>query len=410
MRYRKARSRKEKSAILTEFCRITAITSRKHAIRLLSSRSKPPEGTKGKPGRKGVYDSPLFREELVSIWRELVYPSSLHLSASLKWMVPLKELHGHTFDPNIKELLLSASRSTAERILASMRNQMKGSSRRTRYKHNPMMSEIPLAIDCPRPDEPGHLQVDLVHFSGGDTTGHYIHMVVVVDRCTLWIEASPCMGRSGDAVLTTLREALSRMPCKARTLQTDNGPEFLNDHLRFFCKGEGIEFMRSRPYRKNDNAHVEGGIGNIIRKELGYLRYESPEALDIMNEICQTVLRWTHNFLRATARYNKERVNGKVVRKHDELRPAFVRVCEREEIQPETKEALLRAFRSINPNGLDEVRESLLRRLFSRAVKVGASGETKPSGDTDKPCLVYPSASSSSSSKLTKEVKEHAHI
>ncbi len=392
MRYRRAKARKEKSAILTEFCGIANLRSRKHGIRLLSGKSKPPEGTKGKPGRKRVYDSPLLREELISIWRELVYPSSLHLIASLKWVIPLKELHGHTFDPNIKELLCSLSRSTAERILAPLRNQVKGRPKRMRYKHNPIMSEIPLAIDYPRPDEPGHFQVDLVHFSGGDTTGHYIHMVVVVDRCTLWIEASPCMGRSRDSVIGALKEALSRMPCKAKTLQTDNGPEFLNDHLSFFCKGEGIEFLRSRPYRKNDNAHVEGGIGNIIRKELGYLRYESPEALEIMNEMCQTVLRWTYNFLRATARYNKERVNGKAVRRHDELRPAFVRVSEREEIPPETKEALIRAFLAINPNGLDEIREGLLRRLFSCAVRMGASGETKPLGGVDKPHLVSPSA------------------
>ena len=181
MRYRKAKARKEKSAILTEFCGITGIISRKHAIRLLSGKSKPPGGSKGRPGRKRVYDSPFLREELVSIWRELVYPSSLHLVASLKWMVPLKELHGHVFDSNIKELLCSLSRSTTERILSPLRNQVKGRPKRTRYKHNPIMSEIPLAIDYPRPDEPGHFQVDLVHFSCGDTTGHYIHIAVVVD-------------------------------------------------------------------------------------------------------------------------------------------------------------------------------------------------------------------------------------
>lgn len=393
MRYRKARSKKELSELIDEFMRITDIRCRKHAIRLLSGKKRPTTNdTHARQGRRRIYDSPILNDEIISIWRELDYPSSLHLAASLRWMIPLKELHGHRFDPRVKELLHSVSRSTIERILSPVRKQVKGTPRRIRYRHNPIMSEIPLAVDYPRPDEPGHLHLDLVHFSGGDSSGHYIHAVVIVDRCLLWIEVEPCMGRSREAVLSALEEALSRLPFKPKSIQTDNGPEFLNDHLMSFCRKRKITFTRSRPYKKNDNAHVEGSIGNIVRKDLGYLRYESHEALEVMREITRGVLRWTYNFLRAGARYRRERINGKTMRKHDEPRPPFVRVTERKDIPTETKQELMRTFLSINPNGLDEMRETLLRKLLSCACRMGASGETKPSGGADKPHLVSPSA------------------
>lgn len=392
MRYRKAGSRRELSGLIDEFMAITKLRSRKHAIRLLSGRSKSAGNNKRKPGRKSMYDSPVLRGELISIWRELDYPSSLGLVASLRWIIPLKESHGHRFDPEVKKLLSSISRSTAERILSPVRRMIKGRSKRIRYNHNPLMSEIPLAIDHPRPDEPGHLQVDVVHFSGGDASGHYIHAVVLVDRYLLWIEIEPCMGRSREAVLGALDRALTRMPWEPKSIQTDNGPEFLNDHLISFCRMRKIKFIRSRPYKKNDNAHVEGGIGNIVRKDLGYLRYESPEALELMKEITKGVLRWTYNFLRATARYRPERINGKLTRRHDDPRPPFLRACEREDIPHEAKQELLKTFLSINPNGLDETREELLRKLLACASRIGASGETKPSGGADKPRLVSPSA------------------
>jgi len=307
MRYRKARSKGERSALIDEFMSLVRIRSRKHAIRLLSGRKKQGE-PKNPPGRPKLYSSKLMKEELLSIWRDLHYPSSMHLKASLSWIIPLKELHGHRFDPEAKELMLSASRSTIERILSQTRPYEKGRPPRLRYRHNPIASEIPLAIDYPRPDEPGHIHVDVVLFSGGDAGGHYICAVVIVDRYTLWIEVEPCMGRSREAVLGALKEALSRIPWNIKTLQTDNGSEFLNDHLRSFCKASGIVFIRSRQGKKNDNAHVEGSIGNIVRKELGYLRYETPEALEVMREICRGPLRWTYNFLRPVARYHRERI------------------------------------------------------------------------------------------------------
>jgi transposase InsO family protein len=374
-----------------EFMSVVGLKSRKHSIRLLSGRKKQREGGRP-PGRPRVYSSNLMEEELLSIWRDLDYPSSAHLKASLSWIIPLKELHGHRFDPKVKELMAFASRSTIERILSRRRPYEKGKPPRMRYKHNPLTSEIPLAIDYPRPDEPGHIQVDLVHFSGGDSGGHYICAVVVVDRCTLWVEIEPCMGRSRDAVLGALKEALSRIPWKIKTLQTDNGSEFLNDHLRFFCKARGITFIRSRQGRKNDNAHVEGSIGNIIRKDLGYLRYETHEALEIIREICRGPLRWTYNFLRAATRYHWERIDGRAVRKHDEMRPPFVRATEREDVPEETKHLLLETFLSINPNGLSELRKELMRRLFNCAARPGASRETKPSGGADEPHLVSRSA------------------
>jgi len=126
------------------------LKSRKHSIRLLSGRKKQGE-------RVGLRSSNFMEEELLSIWRDLNYPSPAHLKASLSWIIPLKELHGHRFDPKVKELMAFASRSTIERILSRRRSYEKGKPPRMRYKHNPLTSET-----YPRADEPGHIQVDLV--------------------------------------------------------------------------------------------------------------------------------------------------------------------------------------------------------------------------------------------------------
>lgn len=114
------------------------------------------------------------------------------------------------------------------------------------------MKEIPLAIGYPRPDEPGHFQADLAWFSGGEASGHYIHAVVVIDRYLLWVEVESCMGRSREAVLAVLKEALSRMLYRPKTLQTDNGHEFLNDHLRFFLRRALVE-----AYKRHESLHEE---------------------------------------------------------------------------------------------------------------------------------------------------------
>lgn len=382
MRYRKAKTRKEKSLIIDELCHIMNLKSRKHAIRLLNSRK---EGTsskrnKSRPGPRKTYTLD-FRDELVRIWRILSYSCSLHLKAELPIVIPMMERNGYRFNPDTKELLLRASRSTIERTLSPIRPQEKGRVPRRGYRLNTLAREVPLAIDYPRPHEPGHIQVDLVHFAGGDGSGHYIHMVIAVDIMTGYFEAEPCMGRSRSFVLDALSLAVSRFPFKVKTLQTDNGPEFMNHHLSFFCEESNITFLRSRKYHKNDNAYAEGLIGNVIRKELGYLRYETPEALETMRLLCRGPLRILYNFLKCTAKYRKEKINGKTRRIPDQPRPPAMRVLE--SISNGDGVSLTELYETIDPFAIDEEKRLLVSELLKQAEKVGASRETQSWQDTD---------------------------
>ena len=265
-RYQQA-SKKGKGRILDEF---TAITGhhRKHGIRLLS-------GTADNQGQhvvgRRIYDEAV-REAVIVVWEASDRICGKRLKAALPNLVNSMERHGHLgLDPLVREHLLSASAATLDRLLKPIRPT--AGSRRRRKRRPYLGSQVPVRTynDWNWPP-PGFLEIDLVAHCGGTLSGSFIHSPVAADICTGWTEAVPLLAREQSPVVEGLvveglvveglvvegLEAIAgQPPFPVLGIDSDNDSVFINQTLIGYCADRGIEFTRSRAYRKNDQTWVE---------------------------------------------------------------------------------------------------------------------------------------------------------
>ena len=275
-RYRQS-SKKEKGRILDEF---TAITGhhRKHGIRLLSQ----PDGEERKQvvGRR-IYDEAV-REAVIVVWEASDRICGKRLKAALSNLVDSMERHGHLeLDPEVRSRLLSASAATLDRLLKPIRST--AGSRRRRRRRPSMGRQIPVRTygDRNRPP-PGFLEIDLVAHCGGSLSGSFVHSLVATDICTGWTEAVPLLAREQSLVVEGLEAIARQLPFRVLGIDSDNDSAFINETLVQYCAQRGIEFTRSRAYRKNDQAWIEQKNGSVVRRFTGHDRYSGRIAGQIM--------------------------------------------------------------------------------------------------------------------------------
>jgi hypothetical protein len=166
-------------------------------------------------------------------------------------------------------------------------------------------------------------------------------------------------------MLNAINEIQHALPFELRGLDSDNGSEFINYHLKAFCDHEHIQFTRSRPYKKNDNAHVEQKNWTHVRKLFGYVRYDSKKALDAMNELYQNELRLLQNlFLPSVKLVHKERVGSKLKRIYDYPQTPLERLGACSQADPHKVAELKKLRESVNPFKLSKTIDQKLERIF----------------------------------------------
>src|SRR5687767_1190782 len=165
---------------------------------------------------------------------------------------------------------------------------------------------------------PGFTETDLVSHCGNSEKGEFIHSLNVTDIHTTWVETRAVMGKGQAGVLDAMKQIEQALPFKLLGIDSDNGSEFINYHLKAFCDLREIQFTRGRPYKKDDNAHIEQKNWTHVRKILGYLRYDSPMALEAINDLYQKELRWMMNLFQPSVKLvRKTRVGSKLKRTYD---------------------------------------------------------------------------------------------
>ena len=162
-----------------------------------------------------------------------------------------------------------------------------------------------------------------------------------------------------------MKEIRKRTPFDWKGIDSDNGPEFINQLLYKYCQREKLEFTRSRPYRKNDNAYIEQKNWTHVRKVLGYLRYDSPKELMIINGLYRDELRLYKNFFQPVMKLvSKERIGGRVKRKYDTPKTPYQRLVESGQVAEETKGQLEAVYLSLNPAELKRSIDIKLGKLY----------------------------------------------
>lgn len=297
--YLNARTRKGKGLILDEMEKTTGY-DRKTLIRLFNMAKLNPEKLrcilKGKPiskkGRPRKYDSQIG----LLLWR-IADEGSVRTSPIL-FVSDLRENMDKFIqkgiiprDQALIKQLLSLSPSTAYRLLRSAESTMGPISRTKPYPktHKSLRARIPFAIATERDGEPGHLQADTCEHSGGFHEGRYIHSLTITDIRTGWTLLSANLGLRADDFKELISKCLSRYPVKVRTFQTDGGPEFLNNILEDYTRRRGIRLIASRPYKSNDQAHVEERHNHVVRAFVGRDRLETQAELDVLLDIYENL-------------------------------------------------------------------------------------------------------------------------
>ena len=321
-RYVKA-GRAEKGRILDEFVAATGY-HRKWALGLL--RQGPPPLRVGRGGRPRVY-SAVVVGALRQVWDASGELCGKRLAPFLGELVPALEAEGVlTLEPAVRERLLAMSAATIDRRLHPFRHQ--GRQGRGTTKSGPLLKQqVPIQTYTPWEEQrPGFVEIDLVAHCGTTTAGHYLNTLTVTDVATGWTECAAVWGKGQAAVFGALEQVRSRLPFALLGIDSDNGTEFLNAHLVRWCTHEQITFTRSRPYWKNDQAHVEQKNWSVVRRLLGYDRYETEAELARLQRVYQSLRWWTNHWQPVLKLIRKEREGAKVRKQYDQAQTPYRRV------------------------------------------------------------------------------------
>jgi len=360
-RYLKA-NKAGKEQILNEFIATTGY-HRKYAIRVLRHGPKP-KGLK-KPGRRKIYQGEVVNA-LEQIWEIYGRICSKRLHPFLPEGVQvLERCHELCLSPEIKQLLLSMSRATIDRCLRKARFTHPRHGLSTTKPGSLLKKAIPIRTFTPWEDEhPGFLEIDLVAHCGLSTEGTYLNTLTATDLATGWTECLALPNKTQFAVSQAISELRQNLPFPLLGLDSDNGSEFINDTLYRYCLAELITFTRSRPYQKNDQAHVEQKNWSVVRHTVGYDRLETPEELALLSSIYSDLRLYINFFQPVLKLISKHRIDGKIIRAYDQAKTPFRRVLALDSLPLEIKARLTDQYLHLNPAALRTCIDSKVALLW----------------------------------------------
>lgn len=350
-------TKREKSRILDELC-ATAGLNRNYATRLLNQGHSR---HRAKPGRRSKYSEPEFRLVLVQFWSATEFLCGKLLKAAIPKYLPHYERGYGVLKVEQREKLLAISAATIDRVLQPVKARRGVSCTR---RGNMLREEIPIRTDYWSDICPGFMEGDSVAHCGGSMRGPFIWTITLIDIATTWVESRAVWTQSGDNTVDALRSIRKALPFSIIAFDFDNGGEFINNVVVKYCAGEQIALTRSRPYRKNDNAHIEQKNGSVVRQFLGYGRFENPDLVPVMNDLYVKEWTWFNNFFRPSFKLKeKTRVGSKYSRKYDSPMTPYERVLLSEAVSEEKKQQLRETYETLNPFELRKAMHAKFRTI-----------------------------------------------
>ena len=346
-RYLKA-NKAQKTQILDEFVAATGY-HRKYATSLLKRGPRPPR-LKKKVGRKKTYQGEVIKT-LEHIWEICGRICSKRLQPFLPEIVTvLERCHEIQMLPDTKKLLLQMSCSTIDRCLKPARFRTKKHGLSTTKPGSLLKSAIPVHTFTNWDDEkPGFVEIDLVAHCGETTAGQYLNTLTVTDIATGWTECLAILHKSQEMVSQAIIDLRQQLPFPLLGIDSDNGTEFINHTLFRYCQDEEITFTRCRPYKKNDQAHVEQKNWSVVRRLIGYDRFETAEELALLRTIYDDWRLYVNFFQPVLKLSAKKRIGSKVIKKYDTAATPFRRVLASDLVSVDDKARLIFLYNHLNP-------------------------------------------------------------
>jgi hypothetical protein len=369
-RYRSA-IRKEKGSILDE---LTAVTGwhRKHAVRVLARKSSTAK--QRCPRRRTYGDS--IREALIALWEASDRLCGKRLKVMIPELLPALELHGRLLlSAEERALVLRVSAATVDRHLSEVRIVARGGTRRRAGFSSAVRREVPVRTFNDWHDPPpGFCEVDLVAHGGTSVAGAFVQTLVMVDIATGWTECLPLVVREGALVVAAIERAHSLFPWLLRGLDFDNDSAFMNDLVVPWCRARGIEVTRSRAYKKNDQAFVEQKNGAIVRRLIGYGRFEGSEAARALARLFAAA-RLHVNFFQPSFKLKEKRREGaKVIKRYHMPATPYERALAHPGLDETVKGRLRELRRTLDPVALLAEMRRAQAELGARVDRRAGSG------------------------------------
>lgn len=360
-RYLKAK-KSGKARMLDEFVAATGY-HRKYAIRVLKHGRKA-RGLR-KKGRRKEYQGEVVTV-LTRIWEICGRICSKRLKPFLPEIVAVLERHQElSLSAEVKSQLLHMSRSTIDRCLQPARFEGKRHGLSTTKPGTLLKKAIPIRTFADWDDaRPGFVEIDLVAHCGESVEGQFLNTLTTTDVSTGWTECVAVLRRSQQLVFAAIQTMRQRLPFPLLGLDSDNGGEFINDILYRYCQDEQVTFTRSRPYKKNDQAHVEQKNWSVVRHLIGYDRFETQEELQLLNSIYEDLRLYSNFFQPVVKLMGKEQVGKRTIKRYDEAATPYQRVLRSDQVDLAVKARLCHQYLQLNPVVLRNSIDQKVARLW----------------------------------------------
>jgi len=369
-----------RSQLISEVVAVTGY-HRKAVIRLLRRPARPrPRRRRGRPRRYG----PAVVRVLRAVWTAAGYPWAVRLQALLPLWLPHVRQRWRV-SAAVERQVRQISARQIDRVLQADKRQVR---RRLYGRTKPgtlLKHQVPLRTDRWDVTVPGFTAADLVAHSGDRADGDFAYTVNQTDIVTTWVETQAVLGKSQVRVQQALEAMRQRLPFALLGIDTDNGSEFLNAHLVRYCRGLDVQFTRGRPYKKDDNAHIEQKNWTHVRKLVGYERYDTEAAVAALNALYRELRLLQNLFLPTVKLVRKERVGARVRRIYDAPQTPLdrVRACPTAEAPAVAKLVALRA--RLDPVALAARIDHLLERVYALAHRRAVPGRVSRPVDGARP-------------------------
>jgi len=387
LRYKKT-GKKEKGIILNEFVKITNY-NRSYARRVLRQKAKRKVVGKIKAGDFEVllvedgrrkkqkqkrpkakkYDKKTFLS-LRKIWIICDSICSKRLAPFMTEIIPvLEKFKEIEIDKNTREKLFSISPATIDRMLAATKKscQLKGFS--TTKPGTLLKHKIPIRTYADWNDKkPGFFEIDLVAHCGANASGEFVFSLNFTDVSSGWVEPVGVMGKSQIRVFEGIEEIEQRLFFDLLGIDSDNDSPFINAHLINYCYENKITFTRCRAGKKNDQAYVEQKNYSVIRRAVGYARYDTQKELEILNELYVNLRLYINFFQPVMKLIKKTRIGPKNKKKYDKAQTPCQRILKSKSIDKKVKAKLKTQYAKLNPAKLKRNITELQNKLTKQTV------------------------------------------
>ena len=210
---------------------------------------------------------------------------------------------------------------------------------------------------------PGFEEIDLVQHEGGNSSGFFACTLDVTDVSTGWTEMRAVVNKAQTHVFAALKHIRQNLPFPLLGIDSDNGGEFINDELVRYCDAEHLTFTRGRAGRKNDNPYVEQKNWSVIRRLVGYGRYETQKQVNQLNALYAVYRLYVNHFLPVQKLVSKIRDGSKIKKVYDDPKTPYQRVLDSPQVSPKDKRKLRTLYATLKVVELKRQLDELMNVL-----------------------------------------------